>query len=113
VKADTVLETERSLDSSFPPDRKYTFRERKGQVLRTYSSAYVIRYNKLLQDMVERRMRIAIHAVASLWYTAWVNAGQPGLEDLTHQNFSPDELEEFKILNEKWHSATPSGRIHE
>jgi hypothetical protein len=32
--------------------------------------------------MIERRMRAAIHAVASAWYTAWVDAGQPDLSNL-------------------------------
>lgn len=112
-EADTVLKVERSLSRTFPADLRYTFLERKGQLLRTYSPVFVTRYNDLLGHMVERRMRAAIHAVASLWYTAWVNAGQPDLQDLTHQKFSPAELEEFKILNEKWHNATPSARIHE
>jgi hypothetical protein len=30
--------------------------------------------------MVEDRMRDAILAVGSAWYTAWVDAGQPDLE---------------------------------
>ena len=40
---------------------------------------YTIAYNKSLNGMVERRMRQSIFAVASFWYTAWVNAGQPDL----------------------------------
>jgi len=30
--------------------------------------------------MVERRMRQSIYAVASFWYTAWVNARRPDLK---------------------------------
>jgi hypothetical protein len=52
--------------------------------------------------MVERRMRQAIFAIASFWYTAWVNAGQPDLKGLVKQKFSEKELKEFDDLNESW-----------
>jgi len=32
--------------------------------------------------MVEHRMKDAITAVSSFWYTAWMLAGQPDLKDL-------------------------------
>jgi hypothetical protein len=35
-----------------------------------------------MDGMVERRMRAAIHAVASVWYTAWIDAGQPDLSKM-------------------------------
>ena len=33
--------------------------------------------------MVEDRMKAAIQAIGSAWYTAWVNAGQPDLSQLS------------------------------
>ena len=60
--------------------------------------------------MVERRMRQAIFAVASLWYTAWVNAGQPDLSGLVTQNFSQMDLKDFEDLNGKWQSGKINGR---
>ena len=36
--------------------------------------------------MVEDRLRAAIHTVASLWYTAWIDAGQPDWVDLIEGN---------------------------
>ena len=32
--------------------------------------------------MVEKQMRSAIKLTADFWYTAWVNAGKPDLQDL-------------------------------
>ena len=32
--------------------------------------------------MQERRLKASIKAVGSFWYTAWINAGQPNLNDL-------------------------------
>jgi hypothetical protein len=56
--------------------------------------------------MVERRMRQSIYAVASFWYTAWVNAGQPDLKNLAHQKFSETEIKEFELLNQQWKSGS-------
>ena len=100
--ADSVLRFEKELSKEFGDDKKYAFEERNGVVIRQYSSAYTIAYNKKLNGMVERRMRQAIFAVASFWYTAWVNAGQPDLKGLVKQKFSDEEVKEFDQLNESW-----------
>ena len=100
--ADSVLRFERELNKKYAPDKKYAFEERNGVLIRQYSLAYTIDYNNLLNNMVERRMRQSIYAVASFWYTAWVNAGQPDLKDLVNKNFSEEELKEFEALNKEW-----------
>ena len=80
-------------------------------MIRQYSSAYSKAYNEKLKGMVERRMRQSIYAVASFWYTAWVNAGQPDLTKLSHKEFSPEELKEFEKLNTSWKKG--GGKEHE
>ncbi|MEO6488759.1 MAG: hypothetical protein ABIO04_02370 [Ferruginibacter sp.] len=55
--------------------------------------------------MIERRMRQSIAAVASFWYTAWVNAGQPDLKKLLNQKFTESEMKEFEELNGKWNNS--------
>ncbi|MEO8768431.1 MAG: zinc dependent phospholipase C family protein [Ferruginibacter sp.] len=106
--ADSVLSFDRDLAKQFSDDKKYAFEERNGVVIRQYSSAYTIAFNKKLNGMVERRMRQAIFAVSSFWYTAWVNAGQPDLKGLVKQKFSESELKEFDELNTSWKN---SGKI--
>ena len=106
--ADSVLSFDRELAKQFSEDKKYAFEERNGVVIRQYSSAYTIAFNKKLNGMVERRMRQAIFAVASFWYTAWINAGQPDLKGMVKQNFSESELKEFDELNASWKN---SGKI--
>ncbi|HEY6504111.1 MAG TPA: zinc dependent phospholipase C family protein, partial [Chitinophagaceae bacterium] len=86
--ADTVLKFEKELSKSFSPDQKYSFEDRNGVTVRQYSSAYTIKYNEIMKGMVERRMRQSIFAIASFWYTAWVNAGQPDLMKLSNKEFS-------------------------
>ncbi len=109
-EADSVLSIEKELSYRFPGDKKYSFEERNNIVVRQYSSAYTTAYNKMLNGMVERRMRQAIFAVASFWYTAWVNAGQPDLSDLVSQSFSEKDLKDFEELNQEWHTGKIKGR---
>ena len=111
--ADTVLLFERQLTKEFPPDKKYAFENRNNIITRQYSTAYTIAYNKKLNGMIERRMRQSIITVASFWYTAWVNAGQPELSGLAHQHFSDEDLREFEKLNEDWKSGNSKGRTHD
>lgn len=100
--ADTVLRCERELNKRYPADKKYAFEERNGVLVKQYSMAYTLDYDKMLNNMVERRMRASIYAVASFWYTAWVNAGQPDLKELVNKDFSEVELKELETLNQLW-----------
>ncbi len=111
--ADSVLNFEKELSLQFPGDKKYAFEKRNNIVIRQYSSAYTIAFNNKLDGMVERRMRQAIFAVASFWYTAWVNAGQPDLTSLATQSFTEKDLKEFEQLNEEWQVGKIKGRVHE
>lgn len=111
--SDTVLKFEKRLSRSFPSDQKYAFEDRNGITIRQYSSAYTIKYNDSMKGMVERRMRQSIFAVASFWYTAWVNAGQPDLSKLSNKEFSAEDLKEFESLNIAWKNGPAKGREHE
>jgi len=100
--ADSVLNFERELTKKFGDDKKYAFEERQGKITRQYSAAFTIAFNTKLNGMIERRMRQSIYAIASFWYTAWVNAGQPDLKNLVNQKFSEQDLKEFDELNNNW-----------
>jgi hypothetical protein len=111
--SDTVLKFEKELSKSFPQDQKYSFEDRNGITIRQYSSAYTVKYNEIMKGMVERRMRQSVFAIASFWYTAWVNAGQPDLAKLTNKEFSAEDLKEFESLNAAWKNGPVKGREHE
>lgn len=103
--ADTVLKTEYQLTQKFRGDRKYVFELHGNLTTRQYSPEFTRAFNYRLNGMVERRMRQAIFAVASFWYTAWVNAGQPDVSAL--QLLPPTEAEQAAMnrLNEAWRSG--------
>ncbi|MDQ3109363.1 MAG: zinc dependent phospholipase C family protein [Bacteroidota bacterium] len=103
---DSVFKFEAQLNATTPPDRKYAFVNRGATTVKTYSEEYTIAYSTLLNGMVERRMRASIIMVGSLWYTAWVNAGQPDLKKLEDKEVSDSakkaqEREEYLWKNGK------------
>ncbi len=100
--SDSVLFFERDLTNTFPQDKKYAFEERNGKVVKQYSSSFTLAFNKKLNGMIERRMRQSIYAIASFWYTAWINAGQPNLQSLSKKTFNSEEIAAIDSLNEKW-----------
>ncbi len=111
--SDTVLKFEKELSLAVAPDQRFAFEDRNGQLIRQYSSSYSRAYNDKLKGMVERRMRQSIFAIASFWYTAWVNAGQPDLTQLSNKEFSAEELKEFENLNAAWKNSPLKDREHD
>ena len=110
MAADTVLLQEKMLDRSFRANGKYAFEERNGMLTRQYSEAYSRTYDRMLNGMVERRLRSSILAVASCWYTAWVNAGQPDLKGLAQINPGAEDSQAWDELNQRWKQGQAQGR---
>jgi hypothetical protein len=113
MAADTVLRLEKELSEHYPPAKRYAWEKRNGALVKNYAAAYSLAYHRLMGNMVERRMHSAIAAVASCWYTAWVNAGQPPLTGLTGKPFSAEQMRGFRQLEQAWRKGRQGGREHE
>ncbi len=100
---DSVLLLEAMLNKQFDADKKYSYEVKGRQVVKVYSKEYTQAYNNLLNGMVERRMRKAIFMTASFWYTAWVNAGMPDLNDV-----EGIELQQSEMADSIIQSKTPN-----
>jgi hypothetical protein len=75
-----VLEADCRVRDSIPED-DWKVPEMRGQTrVMAYSPTYSMLYSRFLGNLMEERMRSAIHRLGSLWFTAWVEAGQPVLE---------------------------------
>jgi hypothetical protein len=102
---DSVLKFEAELNTNYAPDKKYSFENRGNALVKVYSAEYTNDYDKMLNGMVESRMRQAIITVGSLWYTAWVNAGKPDLDRFGDKNIS-DSLKQVQQAEENlWKSG--------
>ncbi len=97
---DSVLLFEKILSATFPADKKYSY-EQKGQTsVKTFSKEYAKAYHDMLPGQVERRMRASVLMVGCIWYTAWVDAGQPDLNNLKLKSKKLTEEERRQIAEE-------------
>lgn len=110
---DSVFRIELEVTRDLPTDQKYSYEQRGTQTVRVYSYDFSQEYHRRMNGMVERRLRAAINAVGSVWYTAWVDAGQPNLTELQNTEPSAELLEEMKALDQSYHSSNAKGRICE
>lgn len=99
---DSVLTFEAELNAKYPPDKKYSFENRGSAMMKVYSKEYTEAYDKMLNGMVERRMRAAIITVGSMWYTAWVNAGKPDLDRFDNREISDSLKKAESAEEEQW-----------
>lgn len=88
---DSVLSIEKELTAHFPKDQKYSYEERNGLTVRVYSRDFTTAYALALDHQVERQLRKSIKMIADFWYTAWINAGQPELQDFSRAEKEEDE----------------------
>ncbi len=79
---DSVLLFEKELSAKFPEARKYGYEERGATTVKVYSRDFSEAYHQLLTGQVERQMRSSIKMIGDIWYTCWVDAGQPDLSAL-------------------------------
>lgn len=113
LQVDSVLSMEKELSAQFNADTKYAFEQKGETTVRTYSKEFAAAYQQKLNEMQERKMRAAILAVGSFWYTAWINAGKPNLNDLKDVPVSPDEQQELEAMDRAWRDGKVFGREHD
>ncbi len=72
-----LIDKEAKLNATFKQSKKYTF-EKKGNVLqKNYSVEYSKKYHQVLDHQIENRFQSAYKHVGDIWYSAWIEAGQP------------------------------------
>jgi len=112
AKKDSVLFIERDLYQSMG-EEKFGFEERSRQTVKVINERYASAYHELLQGMVERQMRASVKMTADIWYTAWIDAGQPDLKALLHYQPTPQELQQRKEELKTWKEQRFRARPHE
>jgi hypothetical protein len=107
---DSTLLVEQTLRKEFPAFKRYSYSKRKGQVLKQFSISYSRAYNLKLNHMVEKQMRASIKAIGDFWFSAWVDAGQPKMENLIKVPDSELERQREERLNNKYEGGKIIGR---
>ena len=96
---DSVLLFEKELSLEFEQDKQYSYEKRGTKTIKVKSADYSLAYHTKLDGMVERRLRLSIIAIGNLWYSAWVDAGQPILEGMQKSDnpFTDEIIIDLKI----------------
>lgn len=110
LAVDSVLRFERELNQTFPADQKYGFSKRANRVVKQYSTDYSKAYQTKINGMVEKRMRAAILAIGSFWYSAWIDAGQPTLKNLVKIEPTFEERKQQNLADKKYAGGKIIGR---
>ena len=110
---DSVLIFERELNENFETDRKYALVQKGATTVKTYSEEYSREYHRMMNGMVERRMRSSIKLVGDIWLTCWVNAGQPDLNKGTESLLTEEEKKRISEEEQKYKEGKIIGRPEE
>ena len=106
-QAAVLLQVDKKLRDSFAPGNIFE-KDEKGNVAKNkfndmiYSKEYVTQFHTALNGMVEKQMRKAIVSTANFWYTAWVNAGKPNLEELDSKEMTNRNKKNLKNDLKLW-----------
>jgi len=96
---DSVLLFEKELSLEFEQDKQYSYEKRGTKTIKVKSADYSLAYHTKLDGMVERRLKLSIISIGNLWYSAWVDAGQPILEGMQKSDnpFTNEIIIDLKI----------------
>lgn len=104
---DTLLAAEKTARATLPEEKRFEkdasgnlVKNRYNQTIRT--KEYAAAFHQSLNGMVEKQLRLSIAAVASFWYTAWVNAGKPDLGALDPEALTQRNRKSFKKDYKLW-----------
>ena len=105
---DSVLLFEKLASEKYP--NKYVLQTKGRTNSKIYNETFCAYYHQLLNGMVERRTRASIDLIGSLWFTAWVDAGQPNLSNLEKEPKQEEEEKEKNFLQTLFEKGKMIGR---
>ncbi|WP_165699291.1 zinc dependent phospholipase C family protein [Hymenobacter jejuensis] len=92
-----TFDMEEEVSRKYTPETKYTYSHKYGKTRRAYSDAFADAYHEKVGGMVMNRLQLAPTMVASMWLTAWKDAGSPDLDLLMKK---PSKEEKEKLASE-------------
>jgi hypothetical protein len=100
---------EKEISENIGPDERICNELRGDALVVTQCEEFAKIYHARMGGMVEERMRGAIQSLGSVWYTAWVMAGQPDLSALGEGSADEEQAE----LEKAFRAGKEKGRPHE
>jgi S1/P1 Nuclease len=93
-----VFGKEIEVSKNFTPETKYRTQIRRGKEVKGYTSAFAKAYATALKNTVNEQLIYSADLIADFWYTAWVDAGKPKLDDA----LTDAEMNAYKKVNESY-----------
>ncbi|WP_139924009.1 zinc dependent phospholipase C family protein [Hymenobacter sp. DG01] len=93
-----TFDKEEEITRKYTPETKYVFSHKYGKTRRSYSDAFADSYHEKVGGQVAYRLKLAPTMVASMWLTAWKDAGSPNLDALLKK--APTKEEKEKLSQE-------------
>ncbi|MFT4533626.1 MAG: hypothetical protein ACI9P5_000976 [Saprospiraceae bacterium] len=101
---DDVLDIEKELTLTYPEDQQMCYDERLDRTIRTQCPEFSRAYHDRMDGMVETRMQDAILSIGSVWFSAWLDAGQPDLDNIEKLELDEEEIKIDASINTRDHS---------
>jgi hypothetical protein len=90
-----MLAKEKELSVSFTDAQKYRVQIRRGKEYKSYTSDFAKAYAVTLKSSINDQLLTSANLIADFYYTAWVDAGRPNLEEL-HKTFNHADRKAMK-----------------
>lgn len=97
-----TFDKEEEVTRKYTPETKYVFSHKYGKTRRAYSDAFADSYHEKVGGEVAFRLKLAPTMVASMWMTAWKDAGSPDLNALLKKKPSKEEQEKLDTEMDAW-----------
>ena len=101
---DRELRKKYTVDQMFITDGKGTISRNKFNDY-VFSKEYTKSLHEALNGMVEKQIRTTVIITSNLWYTAWVNAGKPNLEDIDSKELTNRNAKKLKQDLKLWENG--------
>lgn len=96
---DDVFKQEKEATQLFTDSTKYRIQIRNGREVKYYTTAFAKEYSRRLGNTINTQLIRSSELIADFWYTCWVDAGKPSLENLLKQEFSSTDKNQCKEEN--------------
>ncbi|SDY07410.1 zinc dependent phospholipase C family protein [Hymenobacter psychrophilus] len=97
-----TFDLEADITRKYTLQTKYVFSHKYGQTRRAYSDAFADSYHDKVGGMIAFRLKLAPTLIASMWMTAWKDAGSPDLNKLLKRPVSKDEKDQLDNQLSAW-----------
>lgn len=86
-----MLQQEIEVSKSFTEELKFRTQMRRGKPSKSYTSEFAKAYAVALKSSINDQLIASANLIADFYYTAWVDAGKPNLQDLNVGYTNDDE----------------------